>query len=325
MINFCTLFDSNYLSRGLALYHSLKDNCDDFHLYIFAFDNLTYKILNEANPEFATIISLDQFENEELLRVKSQRSVAEYCWTCTPSTIDYVISNYNVENCTYIDSDLIFYNSPKVLFDELQNGKNVIITEHRYAKTTNLYEKNRAGRFCVQFVTFTNHEDSLNVLRTWRDQCIDWCYARYEDGKFGDQKYLDEWPDKYPNVHILNHLGGGLAPWNVSSYNFGIDKKIYGIDKISKSNFEIIFYHFHFVRFYQNNTVDIGWHIIPRKIKEKIYLPYILNIMEIEKELQLKYSEYKPFKYPVNKSGIKEFSKFLFKKVLRYNIINLQK
>ena len=72
----------------------------------------------------------------------------------------------------------------------------------------------------MQFITFLNEENSLKVLDKWRKQCIDWCYARYEDGKFGDQKYLDEWPSIYQNIHILQHQGGGIAPWNLRQYRF---------------------------------------------------------------------------------------------------------
>ena len=49
MLNFCTLFDSYYLDKGLALYHSLCKATDDFDLYVFCFDEKSYEILTEKN------------------------------------------------------------------------------------------------------------------------------------------------------------------------------------------------------------------------------------------------------------------------------------
>ena len=63
MYNYCTLFDSNYLTRGLAMYESLKRYSNNFHLYIFAFDDGSYKLLKKLGLEYVTIISLKDFEN----------------------------------------------------------------------------------------------------------------------------------------------------------------------------------------------------------------------------------------------------------------------
>lgn len=324
MLYFSTLFDSFYLSRGLVMYESLKKHTKKIHLYIFAFDDLSYEILIKMNLEFVTIISLKEFENPDLLKVKETRTKAEYCWTCTPSTIDYILEKYNVSNCTYLDADLVFYSSPGVLFDELKKDKSVLITEHRYSKTSDMYEQNRGGRFCVQFITFTKDEESREVLTKWKNQCIDWCYARYEDGKFGDQKYLDEWPEKYSNIHILEHLGGGLAPWNVSQYKFNDENDFYGIDKKNDKRFELVFYHFHFVRFYKNGIVDIGWHYLPKKIVKHLYIPYIRKIKETEKLIKSLNSNYKPFIYNNKPNGFKDFLKTVLKKITRYNLIKIR-
>src|SRR4030066_512260 len=186
---FCTLFDSNYLSRGLALYESLRNHCDGFHLFIFAFDDKCNEIMSSMSLPDVTVIPLRNFEDEELLRVKSIRSWREYCWTCTPSVILYTIEKYGVDCCTYLDADLYFFDSPKGILEEM-NDRSIMITRHGFAKK---YDGNRKyGKYCVQFLTFRHDEKGMRALRWWRDACMKWCYARLEDGKFGDQKYLDD-------------------------------------------------------------------------------------------------------------------------------------
>src|SRR5688572_15074246 len=94
---YCTLFDSFYLTRGLAMYRSLEKNCSDFHLYIFPFDEKSRGILEALNLKHVTLIPLAEFENSDLLEVKKTRTKGEYCWTCTPATIVYCIQKFGIE------------------------------------------------------------------------------------------------------------------------------------------------------------------------------------------------------------------------------------
>jgi hypothetical protein len=131
MQNFCTLFDSNYLIKGLAMYLSLKQYCQNFHLYIFAFDDKSHELLKKLNLEYVTVISLKNFEDQDLINVKPDRTKAEYCWTCTSSTILYCLEKFNLEMCTYLDADLLFFDDPQILLNELKD-KSILLTEHRY-------------------------------------------------------------------------------------------------------------------------------------------------------------------------------------------------
>jgi hypothetical protein len=308
----------------LLLHESLSRNNSRFHLFIFAFDQLTYDILNKLQLENTTVISLKEFENEELLVVKKSRTRAEYCWTCTSSTIDYVLENYKVPACTYLDADLFFYGSPEVLLGELKNGKNVLITEHRFSRFARLFEQKRAGRFCVQFIKFTDRADSRKILNIWKNQCIDWCYARYEDGKFGDQKYLENWPEQYENVHVLEHPGGGIAPWNVRQFHFIMtNDKPYGIKKGTKERFEVVFFHFHFVRLLKSGFADLGWNRLPEKVKVLFYKPYIILLLEKEKFLEDKFPDYKQPHYSETPVGIKNNIKTYFKRITQFNLISI--
>lgn len=131
VLNFCTMFDSSYLSRGLAMYESLKEHCNDFNLYIVAFDDKCLEVLKTLNLSNVHVLALNDFEDKELLDVKPTRTLDFYRFTCTPSVILYIIEKYNAEVCTYIDADLYLYSSPQVLLDELRDNS-VIITEQRF-------------------------------------------------------------------------------------------------------------------------------------------------------------------------------------------------
>lgn len=270
---YCTLFDSNYLSRGLTMYESLAACCDDFHLYVFAFDDKCLQFLQQQQLPHLTVISLKEFEDPELLRVKPGRSRAEYCWTCSSSTILYCIQQFNLPHCTYIDADLYFYNNPRVLMEEMGNHS-VMITEHRY---TPRYDKSKlSGKYCVQYITFRNNQWGMEALHWWRNACLDWCYDRHEDGKFGDQKYLDDWTTRFKNVWVLENLGGGLALWNIQQYDVFKDNGKLMCREISTGKvFEPIFYHFHYLKYFTDGSIELGRRLIAPAVKALLYKPYV--------------------------------------------------
>jgi len=287
MINFCTLFDSNYLTRGLALYGSLEKVCPSFHLYVVSFDKASYEYLRKAALPNLTPIALGDFEDRELLAVKPTRSIAEYCWTCTPSVILYCIEKFQLPSCTYVDADMIFYHDPQVLLDEMDD-RSVLISEHRYTKE---YEKGAVvnGIYCVQFMYFKNDANGMKVLHWWRDRCLEWCYARLEDGKFGDQKYLDDWPERFEGVHVMQHPGGAIAPWNIQQYSFyRKDDQLMVQYKKTGHSYPVIFFHYHGLKFYTNGMASCSGSLydIDPNAKEHIYFPYLKRLLQIEKALK---------------------------------------
>ncbi|RBL90340.1 glycosyl transferase [Chitinophaga flava] len=285
MLNFCTLFNSLYLTRGLAMYNSLEKQSPDFHLYIFAFDDQCYQTLKTLRLPKATIISLQEFEDERLLTIKPTRTPGEYCWTCTPATIEYCLETYNLPSCTYIDADLLFFADPAILIREM-GSNSVLITDHRY---TPVYDQTAlSGKYCVQFLFFRNDEAGRKVLTDWKENCFAWCYKRFEDGKFGDQKYLDYWMDRFDGVHELQHLGGGVAPWNIQQYTFNIssENRIAGTETATSKQFDLVFYHYQDYKYCMANGCFLGQYpITPQQLKI-IYKPYIQALDKVHHQLK---------------------------------------
>lgn len=247
---FCTLFDSNYLIKGVVMLRALKQHCPDAHAYVLCMDSLTREILEQLGLPHVTCLSLSEVEDEALLAVKPTRSMAEYCWTLSPCLPWYLLQhNPDIDAITYLDADLYFYSPLQPLFDEIADAS-IVIIEHRFPPVLQHLEVN--GRFCVEWVGFRRDKQGLACLTRWREQCIEWCFHRLEQDRMADQKYLDQWPDKYSGLHILQHSGAGIAPWNYSKYRFGLDSQ----GAIIVDGAPLIFYHFHQFQLLSNGKFD---------------------------------------------------------------------
>lgn len=293
-LNFCTLFDSAYLDKGIALYESMKRCTNDFHLYIYAFDDKSYEILKKSASRELSVILFRDIITDELKRVRKERSQAEFCWTCTPYIIRYTIDYFELDMCTYVDADLFFYSNPQVLIKEMLDSKSSVqIVEHRYPGYWE-YErmKKRNGIYCVQFNTFKNDINGRRVLKWWEEQCLLCCSDSGENGTFGDQKYLDCWTEKFEGVQVLQHCGGGVAPWNIAGYRLvgEKDRQIILEQYKSKKTAVLVFYHFHDFKYIDSEHVNVNIFRRPgyveKKLFEKIYFPYIKQIERIREDLK---------------------------------------
>lgn len=285
--NFCTLFDSSYLPRALVMHHSLENTKSNFKLYAICFDDLSYQILVKLNFPNVVAIPLCDFESPELLAVKRQRTIAEYCWTCTPYVIRYVLDIYQLAEVTYLDADLCFYNSPSLLLSEFdRSGASVLITEHRY--TARYDQAAKYGIYCVQFMSFKADERGITVLKWWQERCLEWCYARVEDGKFGDQKYLDDWTQRFDGVHVLHHLGGGVAPWNVQQYSLAQK-----VGRLYVNETPLVFYHFHSYKYFKNGIHSFSAnYLLSDEVINLLYRPYAQALIKTYPEIQQMFPEF---------------------------------
>ncbi len=278
---FCTLFDKNYLYKGLALYQSLNAHCKKFTLWILCMDDITYSILEKMQLENVRLIPLKDFEDDDLRKVKRERTVAEYCWTCTSPLIIYVMQRESqTDHVAYLDADLFFYSNPYPIYDEFCNNS-ILIIEHRFSPQYKSMEAT-SGIYNVSMVIFRNDTYGLECLNWWKEQCLKACHLDAKAGYAGDQKYLDDWPSRFKNVVILQHKGSGLAPWNIFNYRINaVNGKIY-VDSD-----ELIFYHFHSLQiakkyFFVRHPIaaSAGYNFTRQQIN-MIYLPYVRELHSV--------------------------------------------
>ena len=68
---FCTLFDSNYLIKGLTMINSLTKYCKEFEIYVLCIDHKTKNFLEKINISQVKCIDLYDVENKSLLKASS--------------------------------------------------------------------------------------------------------------------------------------------------------------------------------------------------------------------------------------------------------------
>jgi len=302
MEHFVTLFNSLFLPQGLALHRSMERHVLEYVLWILCVDDKTHDVLGRLALPNVRLLKLSALETEELLSVKPGRTIAEYCWTLTPFAPRFVFeADATVDRVTYLDADLWFRKHPKPLFDELNaSGKQVLITDHAYAPE---YDRSAtAGQFCVQFMTFTR-DGGETVRKWWEERCIEWCFARFEDGKYGDQKYLEDWPERFCSfVHVLYDKERALAPWNAMRFPYA----------------SAVFYHFHGLRILSRKQMLIGNYSLPIVLIQYVYKPYCDDLIEAINQLEAIPFIWKP------QAAIASWPRRVFRKIRRlYRVYRL--
>lgn len=286
MYYFCTYFDQHYLTRGLVLFKSLRDHCHSFRLWALCMDDMAYRVLAELNfPELVPIALAELEKTDVQLReAKTNRSRIEYYFTCTPSLPLFILNNWpEVDIVTYLDADLYFFDSPGPIFEEMAHAS-IAIIGHRFPPHLKYLE--RTGIYNVGWLSFRRDVHGIACLNWWRDSCIEWCYERNENGRYADQKYLDDWPSRFKGVKVIDHKGANLAPWNVGNGKLSLNGY-----SVLVGGQPLVFYHFHGTKEIVPWVYALGLQPYGSKstalLRNSIYRPYIRSLL-IERQTFLK-------------------------------------
>src|SRR5262249_47475076 len=236
---YCTYFDHNYLSRGLALYHSLRRHAPGTRLWVLCLSEACHKALVTLDVPGRIPVPLAEFEaaDPEVAATKPARSVIEYYFTCSPAWMLYVLSKEaDAEWVTYLDGDLFFFEKPDAIYEELKDAA-VAIIPHRY--TPRLARLQKFGTYNVGWGGARNDGDGIEVIKWWRGKCIEWCHDYVDGDRFADQGYLDSFSGRSPRVAVITNPGANLAPWNIGNYRIDVSAGKVTIDKVHP----LIFFH----------------------------------------------------------------------------------
>ena len=217
MNRYATYFDSHYLPRALVLFASLDRHDPGWQASVLALDDACAAALRALGRPNLDVVNLAELEADEprLSAAKAGRSRVEYYFTCGPAFLDLVFRRHpEASALTYVDADLCFFSPPGPVYAELAQAS-VGLVEHRFSARN---QKSAAsGLYNVGWLYFRADDTGRAAVRWWKERCLEWCFDRFEDGKYADQKYLEGLAAGFKGVHSVQHPGVNLAPWNVDA------------------------------------------------------------------------------------------------------------
>jgi hypothetical protein len=288
-LDFCTSLALNGVPKLAALLYSINKHVrNEYRVWVLCEGEDTENAVKNLKFSNVTTLLLEKFEiaDQGLLNVKSERDAFEYNCTLRPSWMLYVLDHDpNIDFLTYLDNDLFFFNDPAVLYDGF-NDASVLISPHRISRLARLtgVDVNIVGKFNAGWLAVRNDEEARKVLSWWRLKCLEWCARIPEDGKFGEQKYLDYFQTVSKSVAIVQHLGANVAPWNMNGLQFGCDAD----DVVKVDGHPLIFFHFHALKAPGESSFKVDRevgkklyqltnpnYVVTKDIKSFIYAPYL--------------------------------------------------
>ena len=287
-LNLCTLFDKRFLLQGVTMIQSVERFvAEKINWTVLALDDETIQFLTEKKFVNLEIVTLDSIDDKDLKALKGIRPWNQLCWTSAACLLRYVNSKiHEGEIAGYIDADCFFFYDVLKTLKPLHSGNSIAIHEHRYSTDREKWLK-LSGRFNVGLVAGVSGTEFDQCIERWRIQVLDNCEVDQSAGKCGDQTYLDEWPELYRNLFILDDKGVGVAPWNLNNYK--ISKKQ---NKILVDSHYLHFFHFHgleigFISRWFAIYIPASGYSLTGNQGNQIYAEYILNLMK-----QLRVYEY---------------------------------
>jgi len=282
VLHYATYFDRHYLSKGVALYRSLERHSPPFVLWMLCLDEETEQTLKRLRLEHVRLIPLRELEEADpaLLVVKPERSLVEYYWTCGPALLVHLFKREKrIEMLTYLDADLFFFGDPSLVF-EMLGGNSILIIELKLR----FQPPGQSRKYNVGLLVFRRTASGRACLERWREQCLEWCFDRFEPGRHGDEAYLDEWPKLY-DVTVPQYAGVGVGSWTVT------DQRIqYRNGQVLVERDPLLCYHFTRVRRINRwvyEMHDFRFHRVKAHpiVRRGIYAPYVRQLHAAEQQI----------------------------------------
>lgn len=251
-----TIVAKNYIGLAQILEDSLNAHNNDTDFFIIVADDFSNKFDKETlSPNILIARDILNISDEKWLDMSFKYDLTEFCTSIKPASFLYFIENTNYEKIIYFDPDIYIYNNLSPIYEILE-AQSILLTPHvtniKDVYNGDLREGNLMGSgvFNLGFCAIKNDKTAKKMITWWHQRLLDKCYIDAYNFFFTDQKWMDFLPCYFTSseLHIAQHLGLNIAPWNFFEREIFIENEEIRVrkreDKEESTNFPVIFVHY---------------------------------------------------------------------------------
>lgn len=195
-----------------------------------------------GDSEFLPCFDLGYLEFESML---SRYNIIEFNTAVKPFFFEYLFAKYpDIDQIYYLDPDLYFYQSPKVM-DEEWGEAEILLTPNLIYTTsqpsTGELASLRHGMYNLGFIGLKRGAESFRLIQWWKERLKEHCRIDKCFGIFVDQKWMDLAPLFFDRIKSVKHPGWNMAWWNFSERK--LNKTPTGYE-VNQSDTPLVFFHF---------------------------------------------------------------------------------
>jgi hypothetical protein len=220
MTTILTICSANYLANAKTLGQSLARHNPDAHFVIGLVDRLPKEINNDYWAPFE-LIPVDDLAIPEFGGMVERYDIVELNTAVKPFYMAHLYERDDgVQKVMYLDPDMYVLGSLKALEAKLERYS-IVLTPHSCT-----YDDSEAnlktelamlgtGVFNMGFIATSRSPETVAFLNWWKKRMFHYAYARWGQGLFYDQYWVNLVPLYFRNVHVEKNPGFNMCYWNL--------------------------------------------------------------------------------------------------------------
>jgi hypothetical protein len=292
-INIASYSSYEYLAKVLALNNSIR-KYKNIKFYLLALDQKIYNFIQKNNKEIICY-------KPKIIRTNFNKNLAQKIAIGRLNFAKYLLTKKKLPSVHLVDSDIYFFSDPNNLREIVKNYDMGLCYHDSISNKYNT--DNKYGIFNAGYLYFKKSQNTKNILKRYISLCrkkVNYSVPKNNiKNIFADQTYLEYITAEFKNIKKIKDKSINRGPWNIGKYRIRFINEELFID-----NVKLIFYHFSGIKKIFNNIYSLGLRMYvknKKNIKKKIYLKYIKELYEINKQYNIRKVNHKRFHIRGNK------------------------